>query len=139
MVAVVSAGPGRWVALILACAIGIYVAKTKPTLLMIVWWVAVCLSLRCVFECVMNPYYLLPSGAIILVLGATLIDVRFVAIPMVVAACTVLSYQFMGPWAYYTSVIGLLVVALALAHPREHSFAHVAGDVDITRRRESLT
>jgi hypothetical protein len=88
---------------------------------MIVWWVAVCLSLRCVFECVMNPYYLLPAGAVIFVLAATLSKFRFVAISLAVAACTVLSYQFMSPWVYYTSVVGLLVVALASACPRERS------------------
>lgn len=119
--AVVSAGPGRLVALVLACVIGIYVAKAKPNIPMIVWWVAVCLSLRCVFECVMNPYYLLPAGAVIFVLAATLSKFRFVAISLAVAACTVLSYQFMSPWVYYTSVVGLLVVALASACPRERS------------------
>lgn len=120
-VAVVSAGPGRLLALVLACVIGIYVAKAKPNIPMIVWWVAVCLSLRCVFECVMNPYYLLPAGAVILVLAATLSNLRFMAISLAVAAGTVLSYQIMSPWAYYTSVVGLLIVALALACPRQRS------------------
>ena len=128
--AVVSAGPGRLVALVLACAIGIYVAKTKPSLAMIVWWVAVCLTLRCVFECVMNPYYLLPAGAVILVLAAALNNVRFFAISVIVAAFTVLSYQFMSPWAYYTSVVGLLVVAMALACPRDRPRTRPRPDTD---------
>lgn len=134
LVAVVSAGPGRLVALLLACAIGVYVAKTKPSLPMIVWWVAVCLSLRCVFECVMNPYYLLPAGAVILLLGATLSISRFIACTVTVAACTVVSYQFVEPWAYYASVIGLLVVALASARPREHSSPQLSSNVGMENR-----
>jgi hypothetical protein len=137
--AVVSAGPGRWVALALAFAVGIYVAKTKPTLPMFVWWVAVCLSLRCVFECVMNPYYLLPAGAFILVLASTMIDFRFLVISAVVAACTVLSYHFMSPWAYYASVIGLLIVAIAAAFPGGRSSTEDEATVGITQRRENPT
>jgi hypothetical protein len=137
IVAVVSAGPGRWAALLLACAIGIYVAKAKPDLPSIVWWIAVCLSLRCVFECVMNPYYLLPAGAIILVLAATLSGYRFLSTSLVIAACTTLSYQFIGPWAYYTSVIGLLVVALAWAYPRRRPLPGTEPGVDSTPTRDT--
>jgi hypothetical protein len=122
---VVSAGPGRLVALVIACVIGICVAKTKPKLSMIVWWIAVALSLRCVFECVMNPYYLLPAGAVIIVLATTLNNLRFLAIVAFVAACSAVSYRFMNPWAYYTLVVGLLVVALATAYPRERSVSRL--------------
>ena len=115
--AVVSAGPGRLIALVLACLIGIFVARKRPSIVTIVWWVAVCLSLRCVFECVMNPYYLLPAGAIILILAAALSNVRFVAISLAIAASTVLSYQFTSPWVYFASVVGLLVLALVWACP----------------------
>jgi hypothetical protein len=119
--AVVSAGPGRLVALVLACAIGIYVAKTKPNIATVVWWVAACLSLRCVFECVMNPYYLLPAAALILVVAARLNNVRFMVISLALAASTVLSYRFMSPWLYYASVVGLLVIALVSARPQVQS------------------
>jgi hypothetical protein len=127
---VVAAGPGRLVALLLACAIGVYVAKAKPTVAKIVWWVAVCLSLRCAFECVIDPYYLLPAAAVILVLGATCNNVRFIAIAVVVAACAVVSDQFMSPWAYYTSVNGLVVVALVVAWPRARSLPTPGPNVD---------
>jgi hypothetical protein len=119
--AVVAAGPGRLVALVLACFIGVYVARTKPNVARILWWVAVCLSLRCLFECVIDPYYLLPAAAVILVLGATCHKARFIPIAIVVATCVVVSYQFMSPWAYYTLVNGLLAVALVIAWPRDGS------------------
>ena len=107
-------------ALLLACMIGVYVARTKPTLQTMLWWVAASFALRCVFECVMNPYYLLPASAIVLVLASRLEKIPFVVTSSVVAACAVLSYQFMNPWPYYISVIGALLVALALTRPHSH-------------------
>jgi len=125
--AVVSAGPGRLVALFLACMIGVYVARTKPTLQTMLWWVAASFTLRCVFECVMNPYYLLPASAIVLVLASRLEKIPLVVTSSVVAACAVLSYQFMSPWPYYTSVTGTLLVALALTRPHKH----LSSEVDV--------
>jgi hypothetical protein len=117
--AVVAAGPGRLVALLVASIIGVYVAKTKPSLPQMLWWVAVTFALRCVFECVMNPYYLLPASAIVLVLASRLEKIPFMVTSCVVAICTLMSYQFMSPWPYYSSVTGSLLVALALTWPHD--------------------
>jgi hypothetical protein len=127
---VVASGPGRFVSLFLACVIGVYVAKAKPTVVMVVWWAAVCLSLRCAFECVIDPYYLLPAAVVLLVLAATCNGVHFTAIAVVVASCAVVSYQYMTPWAYYASVNGLMLVALAVARPRVRSLPIPGPNVD---------
>jgi cytochrome bd-type quinol oxidase subunit 1 len=71
------------------------------------------------FECVMNPYYLLPASAIILVLASRMEKIPLMVTAIVVAACTLLSYQFMSPWPYYASVTGTLLVAVALTRPRD--------------------
>jgi hypothetical protein len=133
--AVVSAGLGRLIAILLACAIGVWVAKRKPPLAHVVWWVALTLSLRCVFECVMNPYYLMPGIAIVLVVASLLGTLRLFFVVLAAAACNYLSYRFMSPWHYYLSVIGLLIMVLVAALPvkswfsRRREFTEIRGNV----------
>jgi sorbitol-specific phosphotransferase system component IIBC len=114
---VVSSGPGRLIAAALACAIGVWVAKRRPPLAQVVWWAGVALSLRCVFECVMNPYYLMPGLAIVLVCAALVGSSRLLVAVIVGTAVSYLSYRHMGPWTYYIIVTGLLFVVLATAWP----------------------
>jgi hypothetical protein len=127
--AVIAAGPGRVLALLLACVIGVCVAQSKPTLEQIVWWVAASLVLRCVFECVMNPYYLLPGFAIVLILASRLNNFRLIVTSGTVAACTLMSYRYMSVWPYYTIVAGTLLAALAFAWPNVHPPSEVEPQV----------
>jgi hypothetical protein len=113
----VAAGPGRVFALVLACAIGVWVAKKKPPVLQVVWWVAVALALRCIFECVMDPYYLLPALALALIVAFKLGWKRVVLTILATGWCTRLSYWKTSEWNYYSVVIGLLLLALALSWP----------------------
>ncbi|MGB7652327.1 MAG: hypothetical protein WBL51_03525 [Acidimicrobiales bacterium] len=115
--ATVAAGPGRVFALVLACAIGIWVAKKKPPVLQVLWWVAVALALRCIFECVMDPYYLLPALALALVVAFRLGWTRISLTVLAAAACTWFSYWKTTEWNYYLVVIGLLLLALAFSWP----------------------
>jgi hypothetical protein len=114
---VVSSGPGRVIALALACAIGVWIAKKRPPLAQVVWWAGVTLALRCVFECVMNPYYLMPGLAIVLVCAVLLSSPRLLGTVLAATACGYLSYRVMAPWTYYLIVTGLLFVVLASAWP----------------------
>lgn len=114
---VVSSGPGRLIAIALACAIGVWVAKKRPPLAQVVWWAGVTLALRCVFECVMNPYYLMPGLALVLVSAFLLNSSRLLVTVLAGAACSYLSYRVMAPWTYYLVVTGLLFVVLASAWP----------------------
>lgn len=136
---IVSAGPGRLIAIGLACLIGVWVARKKPSLAHVMWWVALALSLRCVFEGVMNAYYLMPGLAIILVVASLLGTFRLLFIVLAGAACTYLSYRFMSPWPYYLTVIGLLIVTLVLAWPAMSSFVHRPKPLDVRARSLATT
>jgi hypothetical protein len=115
--AVVAAGPGRIIALALACAIGFWIARSRPTLIKVIWWSAVALSLRCFFECVMDPYYLLPGLALALVVAFRLGRLRTGLTVLSAALCTWFSYFHIGEWPYYILVMGTLLLALGFSWP----------------------
>ncbi|MGB8180212.1 MAG: hypothetical protein WCF63_08605 [Acidimicrobiales bacterium] len=114
---VVEAGPGRTIALVLACLIGVWVARKKPPLVEVVWLAAFALALRCVFESVMDPYYLVPSLVLIVIVALTVGRIRFCLTLAAAALCTKTSYWHTGEWRYYLFVVGSLLVALALSWP----------------------
>jgi hypothetical protein len=114
---VVQAGPGRTVALVLACLVGVWVAKRKPPLVEVVWWAAFALGLRCVFESVMDPYYLMPTLVLVVVVASTLGKTRFFLTVVVAALCTKTSYWHTGEWRYYLLVIGSLLLSLVVSWP----------------------
>ena len=114
---IVAAGPGRTIALILACLIGVWVAKKRPPILQVVWFTALALSLRCIFECVMDPFYLLPALVFVLILALKAGRVRGPLAVFFTAACTWLSYWHTGEWTYYLLVTGTLLLALAFSWP----------------------
>jgi hypothetical protein len=112
----VAAGPGRLIALAFACLIGVYVYRSRPTQAQIVWLCCVALSLRCVFEAVMNPYYLWPPLAIAFVL---VVRSRWrLGLAIVSSAgLTWWSYRHLGPWEWWVPVVILLVLVVAAAKP----------------------
>jgi hypothetical protein len=114
---VISAGPGRTIAIILACLVGLWVARRKPTLVEVVWWAAFALALRCVFESVMDPYYVVPTLVLTVVVASTVGSVRFVLTLAAAAICTKTSYWHTGDWRYYLFVTVSLLAALAFSWP----------------------
>jgi len=74
------------------------------------------LALRCVFESVMDPYYVWPPLAVALVL-AVRDRRRFLVFLVSAAAVTVWSYRHTGPWAYWLPIVILLGVCLASTFP----------------------
>lgn len=121
---IVAAGPGRTIALVLACLAGVWVALRKPPLVEVIWWAALSLSLRCVFESVMDPYYLVPALVLIVVVASSVGWFRFIVTLAAAAFCTRTSYWHTGEWRYYLLVILPLLSALAIAWPGRHSSAH---------------
>ncbi|MDH2904174.1 MAG: hypothetical protein PXZ08_09540 [Actinomycetota bacterium] len=115
---VVAAGPGRIVAVLAACLIGVYIKVRKPSWPKIIWWAALVLSLRCVFEPVMVPYYLLPGLALALVVASRDRLLRFYVVAFAAAVDTWLSYFHVSPWDYYAAMTLPLLVVLAVAYPR---------------------
>ena len=114
---VVQAGPGRTIALVLAILVGVWVARKKPPFVQVVWWAAFALALRCVFESVMDPYYLVPTLVLVVVVASTVGKVRFLVTLVAAAVCTKTSYWHTGEWRYYLIVIGTLLLTLIFSWP----------------------
>ena len=129
---VVAAGPGRIVAVALAGLIGVVVALKKPSLRQLVWLAALALALRCAFEPVMVPYYLLPGLALVSVSAATEGKTRRTIAALGLGACTLLSYHYFSPWAYYLAMMSTLVVVFFAAWPT--STSRVGGQGSIRRQ-----
>jgi hypothetical protein len=126
----VEAGPGRTIALVLSCLIGLLVAKRRPSFTEVLWWAAFALALRCVFESVMDPYYIVPTLVLVVVVASTLGKMRFFLTIVVAALCTKTSYWHTGEWRYYLLVIGTLLLSLALSWPGRRT--HEASDSPAT-------
>ena len=114
---VVAAGPGRIIALLLCIAIGIWVHRRRPLLPELLWWSGLALGLRCVFESVMNPYYLWPPLALALVAGAYRQGWRFGWIIGLASATTLYSYHRSTPWGWYGPIVVLLLAAVLWSWP----------------------
>jgi membrane protein implicated in regulation of membrane protease activity len=93
------------------------VAKKRPPLIEVVWWAAFALALRCVFESVMDPYYVVPSLVLVVIVALSVGKVRFLLTVIAAAVCTKTSYWHTGEWRYYLFVIGSLLLALAFSWP----------------------
>jgi hypothetical protein len=79
----------------------------------LLWWVAVCLALRCVFESVMVSYYLWPALQICLVVAAQR-PFRLVVISVLTSAVTFGSQvPSRGPWLWWSLMTAGLVTILA--------------------------
>ena len=118
---VVAAGPGRIVAIVIACALGVAIKRLSPTWPQMVWAAALALSLRCVFEPVMVPYYLLPGLALALLVASRLNPVRFWVAAVAAVVCTLLSYRHVSEWQYYVTMVTPLALTLIAAWPGQRT------------------
>jgi hypothetical protein len=118
----VAAGPGRMIALGVAVLLGLYAYRHRPTRDQLVWLCCVALSLRCVFEAVMDPYYLWTPLAIAFVLVARNTWRLWLAI-VVTALLTWWSYRFLGPWQWWGPVVVMLGLLVGLTFPRRSATA----------------
>ncbi len=133
----VAAGPSRALAVLLACLCGVIVARRWRTaahpvcawdaaaLERLLWWVAMALTFRCVFETVMVAYYVWPTLAVALVaaargrrrLPATALFAVFVTF--------IAQVPWRGAWLWWgITVIGL---GLTLYASRPRSTPHSVG------------
>jgi hypothetical protein len=125
----VAAGPARIAAIVAACGCALVVARrwraARPdgrwghkTLEELLWWIAVTLSLRSVFEPVMVAYYLWPPLAVALV-AAVRDWSRLVPTGCVTVVLTFFSQvQWHNPWSWWTPMIIGLALALYFARIR---------------------
>ena len=127
---VVSAGPGREMAFALVIVIAVILYRHKPSWPRLVWWIAVALSLRCVFESILDPFYFFPGLAIAVLASFTTRWWKMSLTMLFASACTVASFWHLGEWPYYLLVTSSLLLTLAFAYPSEGTLRLVAENDD---------
>ena len=125
----VAAGPARILAIVAACGCALVVARRRraarpggrwdhQALGELLWWTAVTLSLRSMFEPVMVAYYLWPPLAVALVAAARdwprLIPTGCVAVVLTFFS----QIQWRNPWGWWTPMVFGLALALYFARIR---------------------
>jgi hypothetical protein len=120
----VGAGPGRLIAVGAALLLGIAATRWRPSPVGVLWLCALALCLRCFFEAVMVSFYLGPPLAMI-VLATTLRNDwhRLWAAWTVAMIATVVAWQRLPAWGYWTPMVLLLMAGLILAWPGRESVA----------------
>jgi hypothetical protein len=122
---VVAAGPARILAILVACGCGAvagrrwHAARTadwdRETLIEVLWWSALVLALRCVFEPVVVAYYLWPAVAVALVAAARTWS-RLIPTALAATALTFVSQiGWHGVWTWWAPMMVLLALTLAFA------------------------
>jgi hypothetical protein len=134
----VAAGPARVLAIVVACgcavAAGIACRSARNamtwdsrTLLRVLWWVAVTLALRSVFEPVMVAYYAWPVFAVALVTATTTWP-RLLAASAVTGTLTFLAQvPWRSPWTWWLPMVAGLAITLLLALPRQPDAEDTSG------------
>ena len=122
---VLAAGPARIVAILVACGCAAvagrrwHAAQTvdwdHETLIDVLWWAALTLALRCVFEPVAVAYYLWPAMAVALIAAARTWS-RLIPAALAATALTFASQiAWRGVWAWWVPMMVLLALTLAFA------------------------
>jgi hypothetical protein len=126
----VASGPARVLAILAACGCALaagrrwrparHAAQWSPEILQeLLWWVAVTLALRSVFEPVMVAYYLWPVLAVALITASRSWS-SLTATALAAATLTFASQaSWRGPWTWWTPMVAGLGVTLFLARVRQ--------------------
>lgn len=114
----VAAGPGRFIGFAVAVALALPAYRWRGNPVAIVWLAAAVLGARCLFESVMDPYYVMPAVALALVAGAAQGRVRGVLTIVAGLALTVMVFSHPDKWAYWFEMAGLMGAMLGFAWPR---------------------
>ena len=132
----VAAGPARALAVLVACGCGLLTwrrwqaarlagAWRPDDLAALLWWIAVTLALRTVFEPVMVSYYVWPPLAVALVAASR----DWIRLIPASAAAIVLTFLAQGswrnPWVWWTPVVLVLALALTFSKPGRSPAAQV--------------
>jgi hypothetical protein len=123
----VAAGPARILALVAACGCGLLASRGWRTgwrtamLPDLLWWTAVALALRSVFEPVMVAYYLWPPLALALITASRSWP-RLLGAGITAIVLTFFSQiQWHNPWSWWTPMITVLGLTLFFAGGRRVS------------------
>jgi hypothetical protein len=125
----VAAGPARALAILVACGCAALTWRRWQTarlagmwrpddLAALLWWVAVTLALRTVFEPVMVSYYVWPPLAVALV-AASRDWLRLLPATVTASVLTFLAQvSWRNPWVWWTPIVAVLALTLISARPR---------------------
>lgn len=113
----VAAGPGRIVGLLAALGCGVMAGRAVGDPARLVWWASVALAGRCLFEAVMDPYYVMPALALALPLAFRQHRRRVAVVALATLALMVDTAESAGMWTYWLRMAALLAVVLATTHP----------------------
>jgi hypothetical protein len=113
----VAAGPGRVVAVALACALGLWARRWRHRPELLVWGCALALALRCFTESVMVPYYVWPVVAVALVACAARSSTHLALGGAVAVFLTVFGDWRLSEWAWWLPVTAAIVAVLGAGLP----------------------
>lgn len=114
---VVAAGPGRIVGLAAAAALALPAARCRAHPTAIVWLVTVALGFRCLFESVMDPYYVAPAIGFALVSAMSRRWQWIAAAVIASASLTVVCQLRLGIWPYWLQMVAAFAVLYGAACP----------------------
>ncbi len=114
---IVAAGPGRVVGLAAAAALAIPAARSRAHPMAIAWLVAVALGFRCLFESVMDPYYVAPAIGFALVAAVSRRWAWIAVATAASASLTVVCQLRLGMWPYWLQMVGAFAVLYAAGCP----------------------
>jgi hypothetical protein len=133
----VAAGPARAVAVLVACGCGLFTwrrwqaarlagAWRPDDIAALLWWIAVTLALRTVFEPVMVSYYVWPPLAVALV-AASRDWIRLISASVTAIVLTFLAQgSWRNPWVWWTPVVVVLGLTLVAARPARYQLRPAA-------------
>jgi len=136
----VAAGPGRIVALALACALGFLARRWRHDPERIVWAAATALALRCFTESVMVGFYIWPALAVGLIVSCRFGRTRLALAIAGATVGTAASQWHLGWLSWWIIVTAGIVIVLAVAMPvrQRSSMTGTARDLlNLSRDRES--
>jgi len=117
----VAAGPGRVLAIAFACGCGAafwYQWRARRDWVPLLWWAAVALAMRSVFESVMVAYYVWPVLAFALTAASARARTLLAASALAVAVTFAAQLSWRGPWGWWTLMTaGLALTLLASWSP----------------------
>ena len=132
----VAAGPARALAVLVACGCALYTKRrwqaarlagawSPDDLTALLWWIALTLALRTVFEPVMVSYYVWPPLAVALV-AASRDWLRLLPAAVTATVLTFLSQgSWRNPWVWWTPIVAVLALTLIAAWPARSPAAQV--------------
>ncbi len=110
----VAGGPGRVVAVVLACLLGMAARRWRQRPDLLVWGCALALGLRCFTESVMDPYYVWPALGVGLVVLASGSGLQFLVGTVLAVFVTAYADAHLSQWAWWIPVTAAVAAVMAV-------------------------